>query len=709
MGQAFRATKDKGLPPIGRYEVRERIGRGGSGTVYRAFDPEMKREVALKVLEGSLEREEARVLRNEAQTLATLSHPNVVRVHDVLEWEGRTCLVMELIEGPSLRQVIEEWRRRSSGAGEPRSEVVRMVADLLEPPAQRLQCLHRLADALAYCHEKEVLHRDLKPENVLFDREGRPFLIDFGLARNAGNQEGSGLLTRENLLGTQGYVAPEQLLSNQTGNDPRTDVFVFGTLAYECFALENPFARKSFTESNAAIEQTPPRPLSSVCRAAPPDLSRVLRHAHDRDPARRYQTARELALDLRNVLEHRPIQAAPSRAFHELALWGRRHPQLVAAMGVLVFLALLAVVLLGARTASEGAQLRARLARIRPEEFLLPIELKNSFLELRELQDAAIGFDTGALVWLFRIEPLSPRVQEVVEAWSWELNRMYDRDCEARRSIDLPSPKGDYPQLFDLDSILCPAAPWNEGYRKRGTVRIEAEGLEGARIEVNQILSRLGAGGAQRFDLQAIRGSVTLESGYFLTLAVDPLTDRILGETTYFLPYWEPELVVQLRPQAPEFLANTLSIPRGTIRMSDVPVEVLEFRCLQRLVTVGEFNARAAEMGVAPLEGAPEAPACVRFIRLARQFAALVGGRLPYHAEILRAQEQGIRVDLPKESGVAGEFLLEPRQPSMLPGWLVYEKGYVNLATNGVEASKDVGFRVVFSGAQASEYLRRRR
>jgi len=265
---------------VGRYTLVQPLGKGATGEVFRARDPEIGRDVAVKILrvpEGLSGEESAeweqRFLQ-EARAAGGLSHPGIVPVHDVGRSEdGRPFIVMELIEGLSLEAVM---RRRPC----PEPSVV-------------LGWGAQMAEALDAAHRRGVVHRDIKPANILIDEEGRARIADFGIARLSGSE-----LTRTGLfLGSPAYAAPEQLRGEPV--DARADLFSLAATLYAALTTKKPFAGDDLASLAYAIchrEPVPPRHLNP---ALPQACDAILRKALAKDPAHRYQTGREMAIDLR--------------------------------------------------------------------------------------------------------------------------------------------------------------------------------------------------------------------------------------------------------------------------------------------------------------------------------------------------------------------------------------------------------------------------
>jgi serine/threonine-protein kinase len=303
---------------IGPYEVVARLGAGGMGEVWRARDPRLGRDVAIKVLPDDMSRDADRVarFRAEARAASALNHPNIVVVYDIGEDGGRTYLAMELLEGTNLRQLLD--------GGAP-----------LLPKA--LQIASQIAEGLAAAHARGIVHRDLKPENVMLTTDGVVKILDFGLAKASPLAASHGddmptmsatpLTSAGTLLGTVGYMSPEQVSGNVV--DFRSDQFSFGTILYELVTGRRAWKKATPAETLVAIMKEDPAPISSDDRVVPAAVGRIVERSLAKEPQDRYASTRDLAGDVRYLVDHfseiqatsivRPAVVRPSRGGRNLA------------------------------------------------------------------------------------------------------------------------------------------------------------------------------------------------------------------------------------------------------------------------------------------------------------------------------------------------------------------------------------------------------
>lgn len=264
---------------IGHYRIEGVLGSGGMGVVYRAVDVRLNRPVAIKFLSAELLDAAARArFQREAQTASALNHPHILTVHDVGELAGRQYLVTELVDGGTLA----DWAESTHGRRDWRRIVELMIG---------------VGDGLATAHASGILHRDVKPANVLVSKSGHAKLADFGLAKAVDADARSSHTAAGVAIGTVAYMSPEQAAGGLL--DAGSDVFSFGVVLYELLAGHSPFPGRTDFEIMQSILHTAPQPLSDEL---PEPLRAIVDKALEKDPAERYQTMRDLVVDLKRVL-----------------------------------------------------------------------------------------------------------------------------------------------------------------------------------------------------------------------------------------------------------------------------------------------------------------------------------------------------------------------------------------------------------------------
>ncbi|MBI3270063.1 MAG: protein kinase [Planctomycetes bacterium] len=310
---------------FGRYQLLEKLGQGGMGVVWKAWDPELRRVVALKHLlsqEGGDGSEAERFLR-EARLAARLRHPGIVAVHDVGAEEGRPYFTSDFIEGCSLE------------------------AAMRQPVAvrQALAWVKASAEALQAAHDAGVVHRDVKPGNILLDASGKACVTDFGLAKETAlaagsDSEGAGLTRSGSVLGTPNYMSPEQARGALAEIGPASDQFSLGVTLYHLLAGRVPFRGASLYSLLRAIQEEEPPTFAALGVRVPADVETICRRALEKQPARRYASIGELAADIGRHLGGEAIRARPTSVAARAARWVMRNRRVVLPSAAAALLAL---------------------------------------------------------------------------------------------------------------------------------------------------------------------------------------------------------------------------------------------------------------------------------------------------------------------------------------------------------------------------------
>jgi hypothetical protein len=327
---------------FGRFRIERELGRGGCGVVFLAFDPVLRRQVALKIphLHTVAQPELRQRFLREAQAAGSLDHPGIVPLYETGEVGGVAYLASAYCPGPSLAG----WLKAQSAP---------------VPVRQAAELVVMLAEAVAYTHGRGILHRDVKPGNVLLqEKEGAwvagtsladtslpaftPRLTDFGLAKLT--DQGTRQTATGAVLGTPAYMAPEQAEGRLADVGPQTDVYALGVLLYEVLTGKAPFQGAAAVEVLHRVSRTEPDPPHRYRRDVPRDLETICLKCLEKEPRKRYASARDLADELSAWLAGKPIRARPTGVGRRALRWARRHPALLTAVVMLsAFLAFLAV------------------------------------------------------------------------------------------------------------------------------------------------------------------------------------------------------------------------------------------------------------------------------------------------------------------------------------------------------------------------------
>ncbi len=380
------------------YDLLQELGRGGMGVVYKARDRRLHRLVALKMILGGAHVGQVGLarFRNEAEAVAKLHHANIVQIYETGEHDGCPYLSLEFVEGGSLEQQMRESPTTPSGA-----------AELVET----------LARAMDFAHQHGIVHRDLKPANILLANQGGHFTVirrketgsvslaanhgsrstlpkiaDFGLAKHVDNDSSN--TQSGTILGTPCYMAPEQAQGHNDQVGPPADIYALGSILYELLIGRPPFKANNPLDTIRQVIAQDPVPPRQLEPRVPLDLETICLKCLEKDPARRFATAADLADDLRRFLDGHPIQSRPIRAWERAWKWARRRPAIMALIGVCSLAVVGMVLFIAWHNVSLRGQLDAalaeeRLARHREQDALAERRLSLVRQEGQKLFDGA--------------------------------------------------------------------------------------------------------------------------------------------------------------------------------------------------------------------------------------------------------------------------------------------------------------------------------
>jgi len=334
--------------PFGDYELIEKIATGGMGVVYKARQLRLNRIVALKMIPpGRLASEES-VWRfqAEAEAAASLQHPHIVAIHETGECEGQHYFSMDYVAGQNLADAV-------------RSQPL--------PPIRAAQVLKAIAEAVHYAHQKGILHRDLKPSNIILDEAGEPRVTDFGLAKRLTSDSQLSALNHQltltgQVIGSPGFMPPEQAAGQTSQVDVRSDVYGLGAILYYVLTGRPPFQAATITDVLKQLAEAEPVPPRLLNPSVPHDLATICLKCLEKDMPRRYPSAQALAEELGRFLRGEPIHACPIGLAGKAGRWCRRNPRLAAVTGVALLSVVIGItgILWQWRRATQSAQAELR-------------------------------------------------------------------------------------------------------------------------------------------------------------------------------------------------------------------------------------------------------------------------------------------------------------------------------------------------------------
>ena len=428
-------TLPEAMRRFGDYELLEEIARGGMGVVYRARQRSLNRVVALKmILAGEFASPEfVRRFKNEAEAAARLRHPNIVTIHEVGEHEGQHFFAMEFVDGPHLGE---------------------LVRDHPLPPRRAATYLKAIAEAVAHAHAQRVLHRDLKPSNILLDPFEQPRVTDFGLARQL--DVGSDLTLSGQALGSPGYMPPEQSLGRHAEIGPASDIYSLGAVLYHLLTGRPPFQGDTLHAVMFQVQTVEPVPLRRVNPSVPLDLETICQKCLEKDPARRYSTARELTDELDRFLRDEPIRARPIGPLGVGWRWCRRRPAVATLMGALL------VALLSGLVGVLWQARRAELAHIIADTKSAQTRIHEYATDLRAAWDGAErGLFADARRLLFKHQPQPGQEDERGFEWRFVWHRSHGQQAATLTNHTSTvcgvgvSPDGRWAASSGMDGQLC--------------------------------------------------------------------------------------------------------------------------------------------------------------------------------------------------------------------------------------------------------------
>jgi len=372
-------------PAVVGYDIQDELGRGGMGVVYKARHTRLNRTVALKmVLSGAhASGDELQRFRTEAESVASLQHPNIVQIYEVGDQAGLPFFSLEFIDGGSLADRLD-----ASPNG--------------LPPREAAAFVEKLALAMQAAHQRGIIHRDLKPANVLMTRDNEPKITDFGLAKRLDSTDGQ--TQSGSVMGTPSYMAPEQAAGNTREVGTLADVYSLGAILFELLTGRPPFESDSPYDTLRQVVEQDPTPPSQLRSGIPRDLETICLKCLQKQPRKRYASAQELADDLHRFLKHVPIEARRIGAIERTIKWARRRP----ATATLIAVVILSLFTLAGFGASYHFEIEKALKETKAQKDIAEGEKRSADERLVRLtvisgtQEVDAGDLLGALPWFAR-------------------------------------------------------------------------------------------------------------------------------------------------------------------------------------------------------------------------------------------------------------------------------------------------------------------